>query len=88
MNKITIEVASAHGCASCAKAKETIQNMVKSMKNVSVKEISLVDNPEFAVEHGIMATPAIVINGKLKFRHLPTEQELKEALKSYGGGDE
>ena len=82
MVKVTIkvEIISAPGCAKCAGAKEVIHSYVKDMKGVNVKEINIVEHPEIAVKHGIMSTPALIVNGRLAFTGAPSEDELKKYL--------
>jgi len=82
---VLIEVASAHGCSKCLKAKETVERMVSGMKSVVVKEVNIAENPEFAIKHGIFATPAVIINGKLQFTSIPNENDLKKYLKEIEG---
>lgn len=79
-NKILIEIVSAPGCAKCAGAKEVIDSYVKDMKGIRIKEINIAENPELAVKHGIMSTPALIINGKLAFSSAPSLDEFKKYL--------
>ena len=80
-NKIIIEVVSAPGCSKCAKANEVIRDHIENMKGIDLKEINIAENPDIAVKHGIMSTPALIINGKLAFSGAPSENELKKYLK-------
>ena len=80
-NKTIIEVVSAPGCSKCAKAKEVISSYIQNMKGIDLKEMNIAENPELAVKHRIMSTPALIINGKLAFTDAPNEDELKEYLK-------
>lgn len=79
-SKILIEIISAPGCAKCAGAKEVIKSYVKDMKGVAIKEINIAEHPEIAVKHGIMSTPAIIINGKLAFTSTPKLDEFKKHI--------
>ncbi len=47
---------------------------------LEVREWNLAEHPEFGPRYGVMATPAIVVNGRLEFRSLPTEQKFFERL--------
>ena len=80
-NKILIEVVSAPGCSKCAGAKEIIHNYIQNMKGISLKEINIAENPDIAVKHRIMSTPALIINGKLAFTGTPSKDEFKKFLK-------
>ena len=47
---------------------------------LEMREWNLAEHPELGPRYGVMATPAIVINGRLEFRSLPKEQALLERL--------
>ena len=54
---------------------------------IDIKEINIAENPDIAVKHGIMSTPAFIINDKLAFTSAPSEDELKkkiDELKDWG----
>jgi protein-disulfide isomerase len=38
---------------------------------LEVRECNLAEHPELGPRYGVMATPAIVVNGRLEFRSLP-----------------
>lgn len=47
---------------------------------LQVREWDLAEHPELGPRYGVMATPAIVINGRLEFRRVPKEQAFLERL--------
>jgi protein-disulfide isomerase len=47
---------------------------------IAVREWNLADHPELGPRYGVMATPAIVINGRLEFGGVPREQAFHERL--------
>ena len=47
---------------------------------LEVREWNLAEHPELGPRYGVMATPAIVVNGRLEFRSLPREQVFLERL--------
>ncbi len=53
--------------------------------DLAVREWNLVEHPELGPRYGVMATPAVVINGRLEFRGVPKEAalltRLEQALK-------
>jgi hypothetical protein len=49
---------------------------------LEVREWNLVDHPELGPRFGVMATPAIVINGRLEFRGVPKERVFLERLEA------
>lgn len=49
---------------------------------ISFHEIDLTEHPEVAVKYGVMATPALVINGRLEFTGVPKEKRLRERIEA------
>jgi len=47
---------------------------------LEVREWNLAEHPELGPRYGVMATPAIVVNGRLEFRSLPKEYAFLERL--------
>ena len=47
---------------------------------LEVHERNLAEHPELGPRYGVMATPAIVVNDRLEFRRVPTEQAFLERL--------
>jgi protein-disulfide isomerase len=50
-----------------------------------VREWNLLEHPELGPRYGVMATPAIVINGRLEFSGVPGERALLERLEAIAG---
>lgn len=50
--------------------------------DLKVREWDLVDHPELGPRYGVMATPAIVINGRLEFSNVPKERAFLERLEA------
>lgn len=61
---------------------ELVRRMEEHYQGIQVREINLVEHPEVAVKYGVMATPALVINGRLEFTGVPKEKKLKERLEA------
>ena len=77
--KIKIEVYGASGCKKCSKLKETVEEIVE--ENDIDGEVSKVENPTKLAEKGIMSTPALSIDGDVKFKgRAPGKEELKEII--------
>lgn len=53
---------------------------------LEVREWDLVEHPELAPRYGVMATPAILINGRLEFSGVPKERAFLERLESIAAG--
>lgn len=60
--------------------------MVDSAKTrfpaLEVRERNLAEHPELGPRYGVMATPAIVINGRLEFGGVPREKAFLERLEA------
>jgi len=54
---------------------------------LEVREWNLAEHPELGPRYGVMATPAIVVNGRLEFRSIPKEQAFLERLAAIAKGD-
>ncbi len=54
---------------------------------IDVHELDLLDNLDLAARHGIMATPAVLIDGELAFAGSIKETDLREKLESIARGD-
>ena len=67
------------GCPKCNDL-EKLTRRVVSENNIEA-EIEKVENIMDIMNYGIMRTPALVVEGKVKFSgRLPSEKELKEIL--------
>jgi len=50
--------------------------------DLEIREWNLAEHSEVGPRHGVMATPAVVINGRLAFRGVPKEAALLERLEA------
>jgi len=76
-----VEVFTAPGCGKCGKAKDVLENTVNKMsKDIEWREVDILKEMDYAVELGVLATPAIAINGELVFTALPSQKQLQQAL--------
>ncbi len=53
---------------------------------LEVREWSLVEHPELGPRYGVMATPAIIINGRLEFSGVPGERAFLRRLEAIAAG--
>ncbi|MDI6655238.1 MAG: MJ0307 family thioredoxin [Candidatus Hydrothermarchaeota archaeon] len=79
---IKVEVFKTEMCPHCPKAVALVKEVTKDLENVEVEIIDAMQNPKRALEYGIMAVPAIVINGTKKFIGMPSRGEFVQALTS------
>jgi hypothetical protein len=55
--------------------------------DLEVREWNLAEHPHFGPRYGVMATPAIVINGRLEFSRVPDEKKFFERLTALARDD-
>jgi len=90
---VNIEIFCAPNCNRCGRAvvlvEETIQEIAQEtskdhqIDKIKYHKINIVEEIDYAVELGIRATPAIVINGKLEFTATPDKKSLKLLIQQY-----
>jgi small redox-active disulfide protein 2 len=70
------------GCANCHKMEELAKNAVKEL-GLDAEVIKITDIAEIA-RHGILSTPGLIVNGKLKHtgKPLPNQDKVKELIKT------
>lgn len=49
---------------------------------LEVREWDLLEHPELSPRYGVMAAPALIINGRLEFSGVPREQVFLERLEA------
>lgn len=79
---LKVEVFSSPGCGKCAQAKDVLREVVASLgaDKVSWREVNILEEMDYAVDLGVMASPAIAIDGKLAFSTLPSVSKLRAEL--------
>ncbi len=80
---ISVQLVTAPGCSKCVQAKQTNTDALGRLQHtyrIDVQEVDLTEQPEIATEHGIWATPALVIDGELAFVGSINDQELSQKL--------
>ena len=78
---IKVEVFSSPGCGKCGHAKEVLRKIAQEMGDgIEWREVSVLDEMDYAVRLGVMSTPAIAVNSKLIFTSLPSATKLRQAL--------
>ncbi len=84
---VKVEVFSSPGCGKCTQAKSVLKEIAAELgqDRVSWREVNILEEMDYAVELGVMSTPAIAVNGKLTFVTLPDAAKLRaELLKQLG----
>ncbi|ASJ17375.1 glutaredoxin [Thermococcus chitonophagus] len=86
--KVLIEVITSPTCPYCPIAMQMAREIARKYKGVEVRELSIAtpEGRKKAIEHNIMGTPTILINGKVEFIGLPSfpafEKRVRELLSS------
>lgn len=79
---IEVEVFSSPGCGKCARAKALLGVVARELgaDHIHWREVDILKEMDYAVELGIMSTPAIAIDGKLVYTSLPSVKKLRAEL--------
>lgn len=86
---IAVEVFSSPGCSKCSHAKSILQNLVIELgeNKIHWREVNILDELDYAVELGVLSTPAIAIDKELVFASLPSAKKLQAELSKRLMGD-
>jgi len=79
---IKVEVFSSPGCSKCSHAKAVLQKLAEEIGGDAIqwREVHILDELDYAVELGVLSTPAIAIDGELVFGSLPSANKLRIEL--------
>jgi len=79
---VKVEVFSSPGCSKCGQAKEVLRKLADEIGGgrIEWREVNVLEELDYAVNLGVLSTPAIVINGKLIFTGLPSVRKLRTEL--------
>lgn len=81
--KLKIEVITAPGCKKCASAQDELRAVAVSVlgeDSVVWCEVNVLEELDYAVTLGVLTTPAIAVNGELRFPSLPTAEQFRAVL--------
>ena len=69
-------------CPRCTQAVRVLQRVSRSIgpDQLEWRVVDVLDEIDYAVSLGVLATPAIAIDGKLVFTSLPPEKKLRKEL--------
>lgn len=77
-----IEVYGSEGCKKCSKLKDNIENMVNELGFSNKVDVQKVEDPVELAKKGIMSTPAVAVDGEVKYKgKVPSDKEIKELLR-------
>jgi thioredoxin 1 len=78
---VKIEVFTSPSCPYCPMAVELVNEVKKEMPDsIEVEKIDIMVDREKAIEYGLMAVPAVALNGVVRFVGAPGKEELIEAI--------
>ena len=82
-----IEVFVLPGCPRCSTGLETLKEIAESFgPDAFAWEVrDLLQNIDYAVKLGILATPAMAVDGKIAFTCLPSPADLRKELTRHMG---
>jgi thioredoxin 1 len=79
---VKIEVFTSPTCPYCPMAIEVVEEAKKELGDaIEVEKVDIMEDREKAVNYGLMAVPAIAMNGVVKFVGAPSLEELMATLK-------
>ena len=77
---VLIELIESDFCPKCAVVRERVEKVAKEL-GVEVKLLDPIEDYDRIVQLGILTSPAVVVNGKVKFAGvIPTEEKIREAI--------
>ena len=79
---IKVEVFSSPGCGKCGQAKSMLKAVAEELgaDRVQWREVNILEEMDYAVDLGVMASPSIAIDGELVFVSLPSVGKLRSEL--------
>lgn len=78
-----VQILTSDTCAHCVRVKAALKKIKEDMPNLEIEEVNLLkpEGQKMAAKYGVMASPGIIIDGKLAFQGGATEEQLRGALK-------
>lgn len=81
---VHLEVVTSEACERCEVATRKVNTVIEKVQadigELEVRERPVAEHPDLVAEHGIMSTPAVVIDGRMVLRGVPSEEELADAI--------
>ena len=77
-----LDLFTAPDCPACPAAREAVAAFARDRPDVVVQEWDLTRDPGPAVGRGIVATPAVLVNGTLILLGVPQARQLAEAARA------
>jgi len=79
---VKVELFTSNICSRCVQAKTLLSDLVDEIgdQQFELRFVDVVENLDYAVEMGVLATPALGVNGELVCHSLPGKRKLREIL--------
>ena len=80
--ELTIELITGTSCPACVTIRERLKTVIEELDPawINHREIDVLEELDYAVELGVLSTPAIAINGELVFSSAPSVKKLRKEL--------
>ncbi|MCL2116624.1 MAG: MJ0307 family thioredoxin [Methanobrevibacter sp.] len=79
---LKVEVFTSSSCPYCPMAEQVVEEAKKEIGDgMDVEVVNIMTDRQRAIDYGIMAVPAIAINGVVAFVGAPSKEELMSKLK-------
>jgi glutaredoxin len=81
---IEVEVFTSPGCGKCGRAKDVLRETARELgeERIRWREVNVLEELDHAVSLGVLAAPAIAIDGELVFTTLPSARRLRQELEA------
>jgi len=82
--EVQLELFTVNICSRCDDARHMLSGIVAELNDdrLELDYIDVVENIDHAVEMGVLATPALAVNGKLVFCPLPEREQVLQFLRN------
>ena len=78
-----VQLLTSSACLRCDEAKRIIVEVLRDFPLIDWEEISLDERPDLVTEHRLISQPAVLIDGALAFKSVPTKQALRRTLSAF-----
>ncbi len=79
---VIVELFTSNVCSRCVQAKATLRELIAELDDqpFELRFIDVIEHLDYAVEVGVLTTPALAMNGKLIPTSIPGKRKLRELL--------
>lgn len=75
-----VELFSVPGCDACVDVLRVLTAVAADRPDLEVREVDLTEHPEVAARHGLLACPAVAVDGRVVFVGRVDERRVRETL--------